>query len=124
MLENNFQKVSILARTFMSRASLKKLLRDFPNEEIEIFIRFFFIRIDQSGAAPPTHSKKRKNFQFKINQSESDQKNFTIIPFHSGNISYKRVDKFFSVKYFTFLGPTNDFHGPKRLYAIFLIKFG
>jgi hypothetical protein len=62
MLENNFQTVSILAHTLMSRVSLKKLLRDFPCEKVEIFIRFFFIRIDQSGAAPPTHSKKRTIF--------------------------------------------------------------
>jgi hypothetical protein len=31
---------------------------------------------------------------------------------------------FFLLIFFTFLGPTNDFYGPKRLYAIFLIKFG
>jgi hypothetical protein len=43
---------------------------------------------------------------------------------HSGNISYKRVDKIFSVKIFTFLGQNNDFHGPKTLHTIFLIKFG
>jgi hypothetical protein len=81
MLENNFQKVSIIARTLMSKVLLKKLLRDFPNEKIETFIRFFPFRIDQSGAAPPAHSKKRAIFQFKIDQSESDQKNFIIIPF-------------------------------------------
>ncbi len=56
-----FNKVPIIimARTLMSRILLKKLLRNFPNGKVEIFIGCFFIRIGQSGAAPPTHSQKR-----------------------------------------------------------------
>ncbi len=60
MLENNFQKVSILARTFMSRVSLKKLLRDFPNEKVENFILYFSF---ESTNREPLHQHTQRNWQ-------------------------------------------------------------